>query len=77
MDNLVELSWAQSCYKKKNRWQRLLSIELLFYLFIYFCRDLPVLRAGKPHTYMLLLIHCIYSDTVDIEATDRFMVESL
>lgn len=50
MDDFVELSWAQSCSKKKNRRQILLSIDLPFSFLLYFCRYLPVLGGGKPHT---------------------------
>lgn len=74
MDDLVELSWVQSCYKKKNRWQRLLSVEFPFSFFL--CAGTSRCSGEGSCMRMLLLIHCIYSGTLDIKATDWWWLKA-
>lgn len=68
-------SLGQSCCRKKNRWQRLLSIKLPFSFFIFVCTS-PCSGEGSC-LHMLLLINCIYSDPVDIKAADLLVAESV
>lgn len=47
-------------------------------LFISLFLQVTSLCSGEGSCiHMLLLIDCVYSDTMDIKATDRFMVESI
>lgn len=65
VDDLVELSWAQSHCRKKNRQQRLLSIKLPF-PFLIFVGASPC-SVVESCLHMLFLINCIYSVIVDIK----------
>lgn len=74
VDDLVELSWAQSNCRKNNRQQRLLSIKLPF-SFLIFVGASPC-SVVETCLHMLFLINCIYSVIVDIKAADLLVVES-
>lgn len=77
VDDLVELSWAQSHCRKNNsnRQQRLLSIKLPFF-FLIFVGASPC-SVVETCLHMLFLINCICSVIVDIKAADLLVVESI
>lgn len=74
VDDLVELSWAVLLQKEKQMAKTAEHKIAIF--FLYFRCTSPCSGEGSC-LHMLLLINCIYSDSVDTKAADLLVAESV